>query len=76
MGYGQTNVDMFCENESPEAEAIVATTRREGRELTGEERGQIRWNSSGVYARDAIAAREELAGCWLMVEYELGDLFS
>jgi len=73
-GYGQTDVDMFCANESPEAEGLVATARREGRELTGEERGQIRWNSSGAYAHDAIAVREELAGRWLTAEYELGDL--
>ena len=73
-GYGQTDVDMFCANESPEAEGLVATARREGRELTGEERGQIRWNSSGAYAHDVIAVREELAGRWLTAEYELGDL--
>ena len=53
---------------------LSAFARREGRELRGEEHGQIRWNSSGAYAHDAIAVREELAGRWLTAEYELGDL--
>ena len=73
-GYGQTDVDMFCENESPEARDIVAAAQREGRELTGEERGKIRWHSSGAYSHDAIAVREELQGRWLTSEYRMGDL--
>ena len=73
-GYGQTDVDMFCENDSPEAREIVETARIEQRELTGEERGKIRWNSSGAYSNDAIAVREELRGRWLTSEYKMGDL--
>jgi hypothetical protein len=58
-GYGQTDVDMFCENDSSEARDIVETARMEQRELTGEELGKIRWNSSGAYSNDAIAVRED-----------------
>ena len=73
-GYGQTDVDMFCENDAPQARNIVEAAQREGRELTAEERGKIQWNSSGAYASDAIAAREELEGRWLTSEYQMGDL--
>ena len=73
-GYGQTDVDMFCENESPQAREIVEIAQRERRELTAEERGKIRWNSSGAYSGDAIAVREELQGRWLTSEYRMGDL--
>lgn len=73
-GYGQTDVDMFCENDSPEARVIVEAAQQQQRELTGEERAKLRWNSSGAYSNDAIAVREELQGRWLTAEYQLGDL--
>jgi hypothetical protein len=75
-GYGQTDVDMFCENDSPEARDIVETARREQRELTGEESRNIRWNSSGAYSNDAIAVREELRGRWLTSEYKMATCWS
>lgn len=74
QGYGQTDVDAFCENDGPTAGQIVAAAQAQGRELTAQEREQIRWNSSGAYAPDAIAVREQLQGRWLTAEYQLGDL--
>ena len=74
QGYGQTDVDAFCENDGPTARQIVAAAQEQGRELTREEREQIRWNSSGAYSHDAIAVREELRGRWLTAEYQMGDL--
>ena len=73
-GYGQTDVDAYCENDGPQARAVVEAAQSEGRELSGEEREKIRWNSSGAYSHDAIAVREELSGRWLTAEYQLGDL--
>ncbi|MCC7262195.1 MAG: phytanoyl-CoA dioxygenase family protein [Candidatus Latescibacteria bacterium] len=70
--YGQTDVDAYCEEGN--ARAIVEQARREGRELSAEERQQIRWNSTGAYNPDAIAARRDLGGRWLSAEYEMGDL--
>lgn len=74
QGYGQTDVDAFCENDGPAARQIVATAQAQGRELTQQEREQIRWNSSGAYSADAIAVREQLRGRWLTAEYQMGDL--
>ena len=74
QGYGQTDVDAFCENDGPTARQIVESAQEQGRELTREEREQIRWNSSGAYSHDAIAVREELQGRWLTAEYQMGDL--
>ena len=74
QGYGQTDVDAFCENDGPTARQIVAAAQQQGRELTNQEREQIRWNSSGAYSHDAIAVREELQGRWLTAEYQMGDL--
>ncbi len=74
QGYGQTDVDAFCENDGPAAGQIVAAAQEQGRELTQKEREQIRWNSSGAYSHDAIAVREELQGRWLTTEYQMGDL--
>ena len=71
--YGETDVDKYCEND-PGVEDIVAAARREGRELTREELDQIRWDSTGAYSKDAIAARRQLGGRWLTAEYEMGDL--
>ena len=74
QGYGQTDVDAFCENDGPTARQIVTAAQQQRRELTHEEREQIRWNSSGAYSHDAIAVREELQGRWLTAEYQMGDL--
>ncbi len=74
QGYGQTDVDAFCENDGPTARQIVAAAQAQGRELTQQEREQIRWNSSGAYSADAIAVREQLRGRWLTAEYQMGDL--
>jgi ectoine hydroxylase-related dioxygenase (phytanoyl-CoA dioxygenase family) len=71
--YGSSDVDLYCENES-DAKAVVEAAQSEGRELTGEERQQVRWNSSGAYSSDAIATREELGGRWLTSNYEMGDV--
>jgi ectoine hydroxylase-related dioxygenase (phytanoyl-CoA dioxygenase family) len=73
QGYGQTDVDLYCKNEG-EAEAIVAAAQAVGRELTGEERQQIHWNSTGSYSDDAITTREKWGGRWLVSEYEMGDV--
>ena len=74
QGYGQTDVDAFCENDGPTARQIVEAAQQQRRELAREEREQIRWNSSGAYSHDAIAVREELEGRWLTAEYQMGDL--
>ena len=70
--YGQTDVDTYCEEGN--ARALVEAARTAGRELTAEERQQIRWNSTGCFNPDAIAARKELGGRWLSAEYQMGDL--
>jgi ectoine hydroxylase-related dioxygenase (phytanoyl-CoA dioxygenase family) len=70
--YGQTDVDAYCEEGN--ARAMVEAARNAGRELTPEERQQIRWNSTGCYSPDAIAARAQLGGRWLSAEYQMGDL--
>ncbi len=71
--YGETDVDRFCENEG-DAARIVAAAKAEQRELTGDERAAIHWNSTGQYSNDAIATRKELGGRWLTAEYAAGDL--
>ena len=71
--YGQTDVDLYCENEGEAAE-IIARASAENRNLTSEERNRIRWNSGGDYSSDAIDARSELGGRWLSAEYRMGDL--
>ncbi len=73
QGYGQTDVDLYCQNEG-EAEMLVRAAQREGRELTGDERTQIHWNSTGAYSNDAIATRKEWGGRWLTAEYAVGDV--
>ncbi len=72
-GYGSTDVDLYCSNEG-DAEAVVEAARAEERPLTAEEQKAIRWNSTGSYSKDAIAAREELGGRWLTNDYRMGDL--
>ena len=71
--YGQTDVDLYCENLGDAAE-IVAGARAENRNLTLEERERIQWNSTGEYSKDAIATRARLGGRWLSAEYRMGDL--
>ena len=73
QGYGQTDVDLYCANRG-NAEEVVVAAQTAGRELTGEERQQIDWNSTGAYSSDAIATREELGGRWLLDEYRMGDV--
>ncbi|MBI2505199.1 MAG: phytanoyl-CoA dioxygenase family protein [Candidatus Latescibacteria bacterium] len=70
--YGQTDVDAYCEEGN--ARVLVEAARNAGRELTAEERQQIRWNSTGAYSPDAIEARKQLGGRWLGAEYQMGDL--
>ena len=73
--YGQLDVDLYCENDLT-SNQLVETARHEGRDLTGEERGQVQWQSPtfGSYAPDAVAARQELGGRWLTSAYNMGDL--
>ena len=73
QGYGQTDVDLYCENEGDAGE-VVAAAQAAGRELTGEERQQIRWNSTGAYSSDAVATRQQWGGRWLLEEYQMGDV--
>lgn len=73
QGYGQTDVDAYCENEG-DARQLVERARGEGRELTPEERQQLRWNSTGAYSPDAIETRSRLGGRWLGAEYQIGDV--
>ena len=71
--YGQTDVDLYCENEGNAGE-IVRRARRQRRPLSPEEGESIRWNSPGAYSEDAAATREELGGRWLTAEFRAGDL--
>ena len=71
--YGQTDVDLYCENRGEAAE-IVARARAEHRNLTAEERQRVQSDSFGEYSKDAIATRSELGGRWLSAEYRMGDL--
>jgi len=71
--YGQTDVDVFCENEG-EAAKIVGRARAANRELTHEERHAIRWTTLGVYSDDPAAVRGELGGRWLTAEFQMGDV--
>ncbi|MEW6750869.1 MAG: phytanoyl-CoA dioxygenase family protein [Candidatus Latescibacterota bacterium] len=70
QGYGRTDVDAYCQD----GEAIVAAARREGRELTAQERARLRWHSTGAFSTDAIETRRLLGGRWLTAEYRMGDL--
>lgn len=72
QGYGQTDVDAYCDEGN--AKQIVEQARAEGRELAPQERQQIRWNSTGSYSADAIEVRARLGGRWLTAEYQIGDL--
>ena len=71
-GYGSTDVDAYCSE--GDADAVVERAKREGRNLKKAERESLRWNSSGSYSDDAVAAREELGGRWLTNDYQMGDL--
>ncbi len=71
-GYGQTDVDLYCETEL--AGRLLERARQEGRELTADENSQILWNSSGAYSKSAIRAQADLGGRWLTADYRMGDL--
>ncbi len=71
--YGQTDVDVYCENDGAAA-VIMARAKAENRELTAGEREQITWSTIGPYCHSAIEAREKVGGRWLTAEYEMGDL--
>ena len=71
--YGQTDVDVYCENIG-EAAAIMAQAKAENRDVTAEERERITWSTIGPYCNSAIEAREQIGGRWLTAEYEMGDL--
>ena len=73
--YGQLDVDRYCEND-PTTHQLVENARDEGRDLTGEERGQAKWQSPtfGSYSNDPAGTRRELGGRWLTAEYRMGDL--
>ena len=73
--YGQQDVDLYCEND-PDSSALVADARAAARDLSGEERGRVQWQSPtfGSYSEDADATRRELGGRWLTAEYRMGDL--
>ncbi len=71
--YGQTDVDLYCENEG-NAKEIVESAQAAGRELTHEERRAIHWNSTGAYSSSAIEVQQQLRGRWLTADYQMGDL--
>ena len=71
--YGQTDVDVYCENEGEAAE-IVARAKAENRELAAEERDAIRWTTLGTYSHNPVATRRELGGRWLTADYKMGDV--
>ena len=71
--YGQTDVDVYCENEGEAAE-IIGRARVANRELTSEEINSIRWTTVGVYSNDPTAVRNELGGRWLTAEFQMGDV--
>jgi ectoine hydroxylase-related dioxygenase (phytanoyl-CoA dioxygenase family) len=72
--YGQLDVDRYCQD--PQTEKLVEAARAQGRNLSGEERGRIQWQSPtfGSYSADAVATRQELGGRWLTDRYRMGDL--
>jgi len=70
-GYGQTDVDKYCNDE--ETEQIIETALAENRNLTSEESAKLQWNSTGAYSSDAINTKSELGGRWLTTDYKLGD---
>ena len=71
--YGQTDVDVYCENEGEAAE-IIGRAKAANRELTREEIQAIRWTTTGVYLNDPTAVRNELGGRWLTAEFQMGDV--
>ena len=71
--YGQTDVDVYCENEGEAAE-IIGRAKAANRELTPEEVSAIRWTTVGVYSDDPAAVRTKLGGRWLTTEFQMGDV--
>ena len=73
--YGQTDVDRYCENDAT-SEQLLQAAREQKRDLTGEERREVKWQSPtfGAYSPDAVATRQALGGRWLTAEYRMGDL--
>ena len=71
--YGETDVDLYCENEG-DAAAVVEEAQQAGRPLEKHERKSIRWNSTGHYSDDALTAPSELGGRWLSADFEIGDV--
>lgn len=71
--YGQTDVDVYCENEGDAAE-IIGRARAANRALTREEMDSIRWSTDGVYSHDPTAVRTELGGRWLTAEFQMSDV--
>ncbi len=71
--YGQTDVDVYCENEGEAAE-IIGRAREANRELTREEKKTIRWTTDGVYSADPATVRNKLGGRWLTAEFQMGDV--
>ncbi len=71
--YGETDVDLYCENEGDTA-GVLEKAIQEARPLEQHERELIHWNSLGHYSEDAVAARNELGGRWLSADFEIGDV--
>ncbi|NKB69905.1 MAG: phytanoyl-CoA dioxygenase [Candidatus Latescibacteria bacterium] len=73
--YGQQDVDRYCEND-PASQQLVEQARSQDRNLTGQERGQVQWQSPtfGSYSADAVSTRQKLGGRWLTAPYQMGDL--
>lgn len=71
--YGQSDVDLYCENIGEAAE-IMARAKAENRDLTDEEKQGITWTTMGSYCASAVEAREIVGGRWLTSEYKMGDL--
>lgn len=71
--YGQTDVDVYCENVG-EAAQIIAHAKADNRELSPDEQQSIRWTTNGSYATDPTTVRTKLGGRWLTADYQMGDL--
>ena len=72
-GYGQTDVDAYCSDES-EISMLIKAAKSADRELTSEESSQIKWNSTGAYSNDVIETQQEWGGRWLTAQFEMGDV--
>jgi ectoine hydroxylase-related dioxygenase (phytanoyl-CoA dioxygenase family) len=71
--YGQTDVDVYCENIGDAAQ-IMSRAKAENRDLTADEKNNITWTTMGTYSESAADARDQVGGRWLTTDYAMGDL--